>query len=74
MMRAEDPTGAVRLLNAVVKTDSTIFEAHRDLYLYAMFSSDSAKATIHERWLTKLVPWYVGRIKATAADLLQRGQ
>jgi hypothetical protein len=54
---------AVNLLEQVLKQDSLVFEAHKDLYLYASIMDDTARAAIHERWIKKLVPWYLPRLK-----------
>ncbi len=56
---------AVKLNQLVLAQDSTVYESHKDLYIYARFSNDSAKAALHQRWLEKLVPWYWPRLKAT---------
>ncbi|MEK7775237.1 MAG: hypothetical protein AAB305_05075 [Candidatus Zixiibacteriota bacterium] len=53
------------MLERLVARDSLVFEAHRDLYLFARLDGNEAKAKIHERWLKELVPWYWERIKAT---------
>lgn len=52
------------LLDAVVARDSTVFEAHRDLYLFARMHGDQTAAEIHKRWLIKLVPWYWPQVEA----------
>ena len=48
---------AIPLLNDILKQDSLVFEAHRDLYLFALYQDDTAKAVVHERWLERLIPW-----------------
>jgi arabinofuranosyltransferase len=53
------------LLETVLTQDSLVFEAHRDLYLFARLDNNYEKAKIHERWIKALVPWYWERIKAT---------
>ena len=57
-----DHENAEKLLNYVVSLDSSVFMAHKDLYLYAMLKQDSQKTKIHENWLKKIVPWYFPRI------------
>ncbi|MBI5265810.1 MAG: hypothetical protein HY851_01130, partial [candidate division Zixibacteria bacterium] len=52
------------LLDSVVAVDSTLYEPHKDLYLYARLEGNERKAEIHRRWLLKLVPWFVPRIQA----------
>ncbi|MEA3297091.1 MAG: hypothetical protein U9R56_04435, partial [candidate division Zixibacteria bacterium] len=42
---------AVPLLEMVLAEDSVFFEAHKDLYFYAIATGDTVKAAIHERWL-----------------------
>jgi len=65
LQRLERYEAAFRMLNSLLVRDSTIFEAHMDLYRYAVFYGDSAKAEIHKNWLIKLVPWYWPRIDST---------
>ena len=55
---------AVNLLEQVLQQDSLVFEAHKDLYLYASLMNDTARAAIHERWIKKLVPWYLSKLKS----------
>ena len=55
---------ALQLMNNVVGQDSLVFQAHRDLYMYAQLVDDTAKAETHKRWLQQLVPWYWPQIKA----------
>lgn len=45
------------MLNDLLKRDSLIFEAHRDLFIYKMLFNDTAEAAIHDRWCMKLIPW-----------------
>jgi len=54
---------AIGLLELVLQQDSLVFEAHKDLYLYASLMNDTATAAIHEHWLKKLVPWYLPKLK-----------
>lgn len=55
---------AKRLNDLILEMDSSVYEAHKDLYIYARFDGDSVAAEIHSRWLKKLVPWYFPRLKA----------
>ena len=71
-MMLQDHERAENLFNAILKKDSLIYEAHWDLYTYAMLFDRPEKAEIHLKWLTKLVPWYVERVKANTAKLLER--
>jgi tetratricopeptide (TPR) repeat protein len=57
---------AQRLLDSLVSEDSLIFEAHKNLYVYAHIFGDTAKASTHGRWLQKLVPWYWPRVQSEA--------
>jgi len=63
---------ARRMLNALVAQDSTVFEAHMDLYRFAVFTGDSTKAAIHKEWLIRLVPWYWPRIDSTVMEVMNR--
>ncbi|MBU0983151.1 MAG: hypothetical protein KKA42_04725 [candidate division Zixibacteria bacterium] len=60
------------VLNELVARDSTVFEAHKDLYLLALDAGDQGKAAIHGRWLRKLVPWYWERFESLARQQLGR--
>ena len=73
-MLLQDHERAQNMLNSIVKQDSIIYEAHMELYIYAMLYKQPEKAEIHLKWLTKLVPWYVERIKENTATLLERNQ
>jgi len=55
---------AIRLNELVLSQDSSVYESHKDLYIYARFANDSVKAALHQRWLEKIVPWYWPRLKA----------
>lgn len=70
LQRLERYEEAFRMLNSLLVRDSTIFEAHMDLYRYAVFYGDSTKAEIHKNWLIKLVPWYWPRIDSAAQALM----
>jgi len=63
-MQLNNHDKAVKLNEAVLSQDSTVYESHKDLYIYARFANDSVKAAVHQRWLEKLVPWYWPRLKA----------
>jgi arabinofuranosyltransferase len=54
------------LLNSIVAVDSTLYEPHKELYLYARLEGDVRKAEIHKRWLLKLVPWFFPKVQALA--------
>jgi len=71
-MMLQDHERAQTMLNSIVSQDSLIYEAHWDLYTYAILFDKPEKAEIHLNWLTKLVPWYVDRIVANTAKLLER--
>lgn len=73
-MLLQDHERAQNMLNSIVRQDSLIYEAHWDLYTYAMLLNQPEKAEIHLRWLAKLVPWYVERVKENTAKLLERNQ
>ncbi len=65
---------AMPLMDMVLRADSMVFEAHKDLYLYAKLMGDEAKADIHRRWLDKLVPWYSPKIQRDAAKSMRSAQ
>ena len=65
---------AVRLNEAVLQIDSSVYEAHKDLYVYARFAGDTAKAGLHQRWLEKLVPWYFPRLEAMVGQSFKQPQ
>ncbi|TET94902.1 MAG: tetratricopeptide repeat protein [Candidatus Zixiibacteriota bacterium] len=62
---------AMELMNRVAAEDSLIFEAHKNLYMYARMMGDESKAEIHRRWLKKLVPWYLPRLDSLVAQQLR---
>jgi hypothetical protein len=59
------------LLDSICGVDSTLYETHKELYLYASVMGDEAKAAIHRRWLQKLVPWFYPRIQAVVDQELR---
>jgi arabinofuranosyltransferase len=61
---------AMELMNRVTAEDSLIFEAHKNLYMYARLMGEEGKASIHRRWLKKLVPWYLPRLDSLVAQQL----
>ncbi len=70
LQRVERYEEAFRMLNSLLVRDSTIFEAHMDLYRYAVYYGDMAKAEIHKNWLIDLVPWYWPRIDSTVQAMI----
>ncbi len=73
-MMLQDHERAQNLLNAIIKQDSLIYEAHWDLYVYALFDNQTEKAEIHMNWLKKLVPWYIDRVKDQTEQLLKNNR
>ena len=63
---------AIRLNEAVLQIDSSVYESHKDLYIYARFAGDTTKANLHQRWLEKLVPWYFPRLEAVVEQSLKQ--
>jgi len=61
---------AYSIYEALLKRDSTIFEAHMELYRHAALTGDSAKMAVHKEWLLKLVPWYWPRIDSTVQAII----
>jgi hypothetical protein len=51
------------LMDSILTIDSTVYEAHKELFLYASMAGNVRKAEIHKRWLLKLVPWFEPRIE-----------
>ncbi len=66
LIAANQRRPAIKLLNEVLALDSTVYEAHQSCYIYALLSADTARLELHERWLTKLVPWYWPKIRDDA--------
>ena len=65
---------ARQMLDMLMAQDSTIFEAHMDLYRYAVFEQDSIKMAVHRDWLLHLVPWYWPRIDSTVQAMFSRAR
>lgn len=59
------------LLDSICGVDSTLYETHKELYLYASVMGDEPKAAIHRRWLKTLVPWFYPRIQAVVDQELR---
>jgi len=59
------------LLDSICAVDSTLYEAHKELYLYASVQGNWAKAAIHKRWLLNLVPWFFPRIQSVVDQALE---
>ncbi|MDD5425396.1 MAG: hypothetical protein PHN52_02755 [candidate division Zixibacteria bacterium] len=59
------------LMNNILKQDSLIFSAHKELYMYEMVDGDLSKAEIHKRWLLELVPWYFPRIDSLVTQMVK---
>jgi hypothetical protein len=57
---------AMNIYSQVLAYDSTVWEAHRDLYVYCKLLGLEHQADIHKRWLKETVPWYWPRIEQTA--------
>jgi len=70
MMRLGQIPPAVQMLDELLARDSTVFEAHMDLYRVAVAMNNPAKADIHKRWLQKLVPWYWPRIEGAVREMM----
>lgn len=59
-------------MDSILVRDSTVFEAHSNLYRIETIVGSPIKAEIHKRWLLKLVPWYWPRIERTTADMKEK--
>lgn len=59
---------SVALFNQVVAVDSTVYEAHMELFIYATLLGDESKAAVHAVWLKKLVPWFWPVLEAEARN------
>ncbi|MFQ5642001.1 MAG: type IV pilus biogenesis/stability protein PilW, partial [bacterium] len=71
-MRLGNHDRAVKLNDLALSIDSSIFESHKDLYIYARFNGDSARAILHRQWLQKLVPWYWPRMRASVEEQMRK--
>ncbi len=60
------------VMETVLARDSTVYEAHANLYRLAVYMGDQRKIEIHRRWLKKLVPWYYPRVEANARELIRQ--
>ena len=69
LLTGDDRT--IAQMNSIIARDSTIFVAHRDLYMYDELIKDTVKANIHRRWLKKLVPWYLPRVDSQVVRMLK---
>ncbi len=65
---------AIKLLDYVLTLDSSIFMAHKEMYLYELFMNNRQKANIHKKFLLEIVPWYFPRIDSMAQNSLQKMQ
>ena len=65
---------AITLYDSLILIDSTIFMAHKEMYLYASLMRDNQKAAIHKKWLLELVPWYFPRIDSTVTRMVKKSQ
>ncbi len=63
---------AIAVMDSLLARDSTIFEAHKDLYLYARMLDSDTKAATHAAWIQQLAPWYWSRAKEIADDEVAR--
>ncbi len=73
LMSKGEHDSAMAIYNEIIATDSTVWEAHRDMYVYCRLLGLEHQAAIHQRWLEETVPWYWPRIKSTAeAELGQQ--
>jgi hypothetical protein len=52
------------ILDSLCAVDSTLYEPHKELLMYASIDGNAQKAAVHQRWLRKLVPWFYARIQA----------
>jgi tetratricopeptide (TPR) repeat protein len=62
---------AVKLNQLVLEMDSTVFESHKDLYIYMRYNERMEQAEVHKRWLQKLVPWYWPRLQANVEQQIR---
>ncbi len=70
-MMLDEHEVAMKLMNRVVAEDSLVYEAHKNLYMYARLMGDEDKASVHRRWLQRLVPWYVPRLDSLVTQQLR---
>jgi tetratricopeptide (TPR) repeat protein len=62
---------AMFLLDEVLARDSMVYEAHKDLDILYRIIGDRERSELHQRWLRKLVPWYLERHEMTAQEMLR---
>lgn len=65
---------AMKLFNYVISLDSSVFMAHKEMYLYETLLNNRTKADIHKKWLIEIVPWYFPRIEANAKKAMSQVQ
>ncbi len=64
----------MKIYDYIISIDSTVFMAHKEMYLYELIKNNNAKAEIHKNWLQKIVPWYFPRIEANALKAMKKIQ
>ncbi len=69
-----DHETAMKILDYILEKDSTIFMAHRDMFLYEVLLQNQKKAAIHKRWLQEIVPWYYPRIDSSMQKTVRASQ
>ncbi len=62
---------AMFLLDEVLARDSMVYEAHKDLDILYRIIGDRERSELHQRWLRKLVPWYLPRHEMIAQDMVR---
>lgn len=62
---------AVNVLNMILKQDSLVWAAHRDLYQVARLTGDSTAAQLHRKWLISLAPWEYPNVEANTLAMIR---
>jgi tetratricopeptide (TPR) repeat protein len=65
---------ASRVFDFAVQSDSLTFGAHRELYILAHWTNDTAKARIHANYILKMSPWYFPRVDSIAKSMSARAR
>ncbi len=65
---------SVRMFEMILARDSLVYEAHKELYMYARLDRDKEAEELHERWIKELVPWYFDRLSSEVDKLVEQNR
>ncbi len=71
-MMLGDIATAERFFNATLDADSVIWQAHKELLIFAYLRNNTEMADLHRRWIGKMVPWYLPRADSLARQAVER--